>query len=798
MNGFTSYRSVRGSFHQFVKQPILKPNDNRSEQSDEQRTNDEDDEGNKATMASTSATETDLKDKTPTAGGKRNHDESRDGDDPAQVSPDQAQDARGKEKDQSMESEETLAPEDANNATGDTQGVGTEQQSSSNPKTRSGGRNAFQILKQAQQKKAQAAKAAKATAASTADVEMGENGDEEVDMEEDDTSYCKVASSRPPTLDLVLFPFKVLLYITFKVFKNSKMSTGDNIRNRTCQVMDLIIENFTDCFGAAHSIVFLPLNSLDHSKVIQRGSQLPKEFRNIKKFVSYVNNTEDFTKNIGGEYGRQFDMVARVATKGEFAAVMEDNILDLALAGVQIEVKRLQVVHSTSDLVMLHVPRDLELRYVQEEFPIVLKEAMAAHFQDPSLDLSAMQRNCGANQPPIKHLISWNYAPNSYNPNRWDQKNKGRSQTPAANKKVFQIEFDSKRRDDLIEIIRSGHLKAVMRAHGLGRLAHCLICPPEESSRKSIDKYRALLDGHAAGNNCLSRFTATGISDMTTPAEIEVAVDWQLDETSGDMVPTATRTITMSLRELLLGLTIEISEGMERPLIDSLGQDSNNDWDILFPGDARRKAQIEKMAVHLASWVMYYLAIEKNATERGTEALLTIGFRDLHVRLAMNSSSWDPVEEAVSLDADVEFDLERDEEEEELRAAAAEWIDMSTLDPEDKGIQDAMDGAGVMFAHDEAVDASSLNTQQYFENRAQAGLRRGIRGLRKKSSQKGTAPGARQEGPKGPQRAAATNGSQSTASHTSKDVSVDGPKDPQSAGHGSREPPAEGSGAGDE
>ena len=799
MNGFANHSPVRG-FHQFVKRPILRPNNSSSKQPEEQRTDDDEGVDNGTNMAPTSDPEVDMTDKTPAAGSKRNHEESKNGEDPKQVSPDHEQASRGKEKDQSMETEAPPAQEGAN-AEGDTQGAGAAQHGSSTPKPRrNGGRNAFQVLKKAQQEKAQATKAAKAAAASTEDAEMGENGDEDADMAEEDTSYSKVASRKAPALDLALFQFKVLLYITFRVFKNSKMSTGDNIRNRTCQVLDLIIENFTDCFGEAHSIVFLPLKRMDHSQVLQRGSQLPKQFRNIKKFICFINDTEDFTKNFGGDYGREFRIVARVATKEEFAAVMDDNILDLALAGVKIEVKRLQVVHSTSDLVMLHVPRDLELRYVQEEFPLCLKEALAAHYQDPSLDLSVIQRNCGAAQPEIKHRIEWNFAPNSYNPNRWGQNNSGRSKTPAANKKVFQVEFDTTRRDDLVAIVQSGHLKAVMRKHGLGRLAHCLISPPEDAPRKSIDKYRSLLDGHAAANNCLSRLTITGVSDMTTPVEIEVGEEWQLDETSGEMVPTSTSTITLSLRDLLLGLTIEISEGVERPLIDSLGQDANNDWDILFPGDARRRAQVEKMAVHLASWVMYYLAIEKNATEQGSEDFLTVGFRDLHVRLAMNSSSWDPVEEAVSLDADVEFDLEQgDEEMEELKAAAAEWIDMSTLDPEEKGIQDAADGAGVMFAHDEAVDASSLNTQQYFENRAQAGLRRGIRGLRKKSSQNGTSPGGRKESPTAPQRPAAATDPRSTASHTSKDVPADGPEDPQSKGHGSREPPADKrSGAGNE
>ena len=113
----------------------------------------------------------------------------------------------------------------------------------------------LQVLKKAQQNKAQVAKAA---AALTEDDVMGDKGDEDADMEEEDMSYSKVASKGAPKLVLSLFLFKVFPFIMYKVFTSSKMSTGDNIRNRTCQVMDLIIENLTDCYWELNSISFFP------------------------------------------------------------------------------------------------------------------------------------------------------------------------------------------------------------------------------------------------------------------------------------------------------------------------------------------------------------------------------------------------------------------------------------------------------------------------------------------------------------------------------------------------------------
>ena len=99
---------------------------------------------------------------------------------------------------------------------------------------------------------------AKAAAALTEDDVMGDKGDEDADMEEEDMSYSKVASKGAPKLVLSLFLFKVFPFIMYKVFTSSKMSTGDNIRNRTCQVMDLIIENLTDCYWELNSISFFP------------------------------------------------------------------------------------------------------------------------------------------------------------------------------------------------------------------------------------------------------------------------------------------------------------------------------------------------------------------------------------------------------------------------------------------------------------------------------------------------------------------------------------------------------------
>ena len=441
MNGLNTRSPIRG-FQKFVQKPILRPINGRNSHPSE-RTNDS---SNGPTMNPTASTPENATyeraDKAATAkvaGNKRDHEDSKEGEDPTQVSPEQQQ-RPAKDKDASMDTEPTSesspAPGGGSGSGGQAGGAAATPIS-----RRGGGRNAFQVMKKAQAASAKAAK----KSAPTAGEDPNNEGDEDVDMAEDAESYTKVAARKYPAVEMFLFVNKVLLFITFKVFKSTKMSTGDNIRNRSAQVLDLIIESFTACIEEKGAIIFLPLKSMDHSQVLQRGSQLPKKYSGIRKFLSYLNQQDDFTKTIGGEYGRQFRMVARVATKKPFAEVMGDLLLDLAIEGVEIEVKQLQVVHSKADMILLHVPRDLELDYVREEFPRCLEEAKREYYNDTSLNLSVMQRNVGIAQPPFKINIEWNFAPNSYDNSR--RKGGGRSKTPPENKKVFNVEYNTTQKD---------------------------------------------------------------------------------------------------------------------------------------------------------------------------------------------------------------------------------------------------------------------------------------------------------------------------------------------------------------
>ena len=233
-------------------------------------------------------------------------------------------------------------------------------------------------------------------------------------------------------------------------------------------------------------------------------------------------------------------------------------------------------------------------------------------------------------------------------------------------------------------------------------------------------------------------------------------------------------------------------------MFNAISQDDNNDWDTLFPGDKLREEAVAKIAMHPASWIMYHLALHLNATEDGATDFLNVAFHDTHVRLALSFSSWDETEHTVSLDVGAVGDgLEHgDEELDELEEAATEWIDMSTLDIEEKAIQHAKERAGAMFAHDEAVDVSSMNTEQFFAKRAPTGQRRGISGLGKSSNI--TSTDARQAGLHASQRASAANGSGPTLSHTPQGMQAGQSSGPLPGTGGGGEPPANRSGAGAE
>jgi len=802
MNGLNSRSPIRG-FQQFVKKPILGPQDGGSLHFDDKMTgNDDGGGGGDPTMHQTAAApeaaaakaaeEQAAKAAEETeAGKKREREEPNEGEVPNRVSPEHQRPARTKDTSMDTEktSEESPTPGDVPNTGGQAGGA------ASTPKTGGGRRNAFQVLRNAMHAKSTEGKATKKTAPVSGEGEDNE-GDKDVDMADEAETYTTVTSRKSPALDILLFENKLLLFLTFRVGKGGNMSTGDKIRNRTAQVLDMIIEGFSDCLGERGGIIFLPLKSTDHSQVLQRGSQLPKKYSGIKKFISFLNPQEDFTKNIGGDNGRQFRAVVRVGTKKPFAESMGDMLLDWAIEGVEVEVKRLQVVHSSADLILPHVPRDIELEYVREVFPECLEEAKKAYYNDPRLDMNNLQRGVGIAQKPFDIFISWNFAPNSYDNSR--KRGGGRSKMPTENRKVFNVEYNTNQKDELEKLIASGHLKRIMRKKGMGLLAFAMFAPAEDANRKSRDKYKSILDGSAAGNSSLSQVQLGGILDMTTKVTIETAEGWQFDEETQEHVPIRTSSITMSLMDILLSLTITIQGGGEKPLFNSVGQDSSNDWDALFPGDKLREEKVTKIAAHPASWIMYHLALDHNATEDGVANFLQVAFHDTHVRLALNCSSWDPAEGAVSLGVGTGLDVldQGDEELEELREAAAEWIDMSTLDIDDRGIQQAEDRAGAMFAHDDAVDVSSMNTQQFFENRAQTGLRRGIRGLRTSSNT--TSSGARQGGHTASQRDSAANGSSPTSNHVPPGTTAGGSSDPQSKGHGGGEPPVDRTGADDE
>lgn len=128
-----------------------------------------------------------------------------------------------------------------------------------------------------------------------------------------------------------------------------------------------------------------------------------------------------------------------------------------------------------------------------------------------------------------------------------------------------------------------------------------------------------------------------------------------------------------------------------------------------------------------------------------------------------------------------------------LREAAAEGIDMYTLDLEGKAIQHAEDRAGIMLAHDKAVNVSFMNTEQFFEQHAKAGQHRGIRGLRKSGND--TSTDARQGGQKASQRDTAANGSDPTPSHVPPGTQAGKTQGAPPESHRGSVPPAEGSGA---
>jgi len=138
------------------------------------------------------------------------------------------------------------------------------------------------------------------------------------------------------------------------------------------------------------------------------------------------------------------------------------------------------------------------------------------------------------------------------------------------------------------------------------------------------------------------------------------------------------------------------------------------------------------------------MGYKMNVTEEGATNFLRVAFFDSHRRLALNYSSWDETTHSVTLDVAANDNdlMEEDVDLAELCRAEAEWIDLSPLDLGDRNVHQAEDQAQRMFAQDEAINVSSLNTEQFFnspQGRASnrnndAGRVRGFSGLRQSSA----------------------------------------------------------------
>ena len=185
--------------------------------------------------------------------------------------------------------------------------------------------------------------------------------EEEGDVETESEATFAAAVKRAPNFDLSKLVHSVLLYVTFTVIKGAR-STGDKVRRKTAEIIDMILDGFHNRQG----IAVMPIKATDKDTIITSGFQLPQKFSKIRRFVAYVNPNNDFTRNITGDKGKEFNAIMRFATDINIMAGLGDAILDFAIAGVKVEVKRFQVVRSRNDLLMSHIPRDVALNYVKE------------------------------------------------------------------------------------------------------------------------------------------------------------------------------------------------------------------------------------------------------------------------------------------------------------------------------------------------------------------------------------------------------------------------------------------------
>jgi hypothetical protein len=266
-----------------------------------------------------------------------------------------------------------------------------------------------------------------------------------------------------------------------------------------------------------------------------------------------------------------------------------------------------------------------------------------------------------------------------YPPMNYEKFKKGSKQNfNAKNKQIYIIEYDMEV-EELMGMAK--HAFKILLRQKLGLKTFMLWVPDEEASINTMRRYKQILATHLAMMECVSSIELAGIMDLD--GEHRVSVTNQEG---------ATEIKNVSVRSVLMDIKVP---GTNQPLFLMITSSRAEGCEGLLPTGRIREEEAQKVALHVASSVMYRMMFEVLVDPLDIADVIKCGFSLEHAKVAMEYSSYVVDTRTVNLHTSSGLSNADDD----MRDLEEDWIDMSIL--ENTAVLEIgnMD-SGVIFDHD--------------------------------------------------------------------------------------------------
>ena len=266
---------------------------------------------------------------------------------------------------------------------------------------------------------------------------------------------------------------------------------------------------------------------------------------------------------------------------------------------MNIEVKRLQVEHSVSDITFPLLPHNTDEDFVQEEICATLNQALKEEHD------RTQSGNFKEPYEMVKTLTRVGF-PN----NTWQKYVKGqRPQYDQENKNQVHLEYEARLRPTIIKVQK--RWKELIR-HKLGRKTFPLFGVAKGAKKSSMTAYVNLCNYHVAAMEALSVIELNGVKDL----EVKISVKLAKGNT----------TERLSVRDLLMEYKTEEGHWVFQ-MVAPAGAGAH---EATFANTSTRERLAANVALHPATWVMMRLHCVHGVEANDIENFLAATFETKH------------------------------------------------------------------------------------------------------------------------------------------------------------------------